>query len=253
MIYITVSPKGGVGKSTFSNQILSSYLFDKKNEKIKLIEIDDENTDNESLSKTEIMNCSIFSTKDIKKIDEIFFDNEDVIIDIGGNKTATIFLNEMKKINEFENVTWFVPLGTGEQDNLNAYETYYKIKDLDENANVIFVLSKATTNDLEFEFLNFFGHEFLNINFPIFREIENVKYIVIKSSTIINNARYFNKTVYDLSLNITDFRAKAKAEEDKEKRRKLIFMNRVKNEAIEFVNYLKDDVFIELDKLLIGV
>lgn len=250
MIYITVSPKGGVGKSTFSNQVLSSYLFDKKSDKIKLIEIDDENTDNESLSKTDIMNCSIIPTKDIKKIDEIFFDDEDVIVDIGGNKTATIFLDEMKKINEFENITWFVPLGAGEQDNLNAYETYHKIKDLNSNANVIFILSRATTNDLEFEFLNFFGHEFLNINFPIFREIEDVKYVVIKSSPMITNARYFNKTVFDLSLNQTDFRVKAKEEEDKEKRRKLIFMNRVKNEAIEYCNYLKDEVFTELDNLL---
>ena len=35
----------------------------------------------------------------IKKIDEIFFDSEDTIIDIGGNKTASIFLEEMKKID----------------------------------------------------------------------------------------------------------------------------------------------------------
>ena len=250
MIYITINKKGGVGKSTFANQILSSYLFDKNGTKTKLIEIDDENNDNASFSKTEIMNCSIIPTNNIRNIDEIFFDDEDTIIDIGGNKTATIFLNEMKKINEFENVKWFVPLGAGEQDNLNALDTYREIKILDENAKVIFLLSRAISNDFEWEFLNFFGNEFLNTESAICNQIEDPKYIIINANAIINNARYFQKTVYDLALNNVDFRAKAKKENDKKKRRKLIFMNRVKNEAIEYTNYLKDKVFDKLDKLL---
>jgi len=250
MIYITINKKGGVGKSTFANQILSSYLFDKNKTKIKLIEIDDENNDNASFSKTEIMNCSIIPTNNIRNIDEIFFDDEDTIIDIGGNKTATIFLDEMKKINEFENVRWFVPLGAGEQDNLNALDTYKEIKNLDENAKVIFLLSKAISNDLEWEFLNFFGNEFLNTESAICNQIQDPEYITINANAIITNARYFQKTVFDLALNKVDFRAEAKKENDKQKRRKLIFMNRVKNEAIEYTNYLKDKVFDKLDKLL---
>ena len=250
MIYITINKKGGVGKSTFSNQILSSYLFDKNGLKNRLIEIDDENNDNASFSKTEIMNCTIISTSKIKNIDEIFFSKDDVIIDIGGNKTATIFLDEMRKINEFENVIWFVPLGAGEQDNINALETYNDIKKLDENANVIFVLSRVTTNDLEWEFLNFFGHEFLDTEFAICNQIDTPQYLTIRSNPIISNARYFKKTSFDLSLNKTDFRVKAKEEDDNYKRRKLIFMNRVKNEAIDYADYLKSDVFTKLDELI---
>lgn len=250
MIYITINKKGGVGKSTFSNQVMSSYLFNKNGVKTRLIEIDDENNDNASFSKTEIMECDIIPTANIKKIDEIFFDTEDTIIDIGGNKTASIFLDEMKKIDEFENVVWFIPLGTGEQDNMNALETYKDIKNLDSEANVIFVLSRVTSSDLEWEFLNFFGNEFLNTKSAVCNQIDNPKYISIKSNSIISNARYFQKTAFDLSLNPTDFKAMAKQEDDREKRRKLVFLNRVKNEAIEYANYLKDDVFVELDKLL---
>lgn len=250
MIYITINKKGGVGKSTFSNQILSSYLYNKNNEKVKIIEIDDENNDNASFGKTEIMDCDIIATANIKKIDEIFFDDTDTIIDIGGNKTASIFLEEMKKIDEFENVVWFVPLGAGEQDNLNALETYNDIKTLDDKARVIFILSRVTSSDIEWEFLNFFGNEFLNTKSAICNQIDNPIYISIKSNSIISNARYFQKTAFDLSLNPTDFKAMAKQEDDREKRRKLVFLNRVKNEAVEYANYLKNDVFVELDKVL---
>ena len=250
MIFTVINKKGGVGKSTFSNQILSAYLYNKNKEKAKLVEIDDENNDNASFSKTDIMECQIIPTSSIKTIDEIFFSDEDTIIDIGGNKTATIFLHEMKKVNEFENVIWFVPLGAGEQDNLNALETYNDIKALDADAKVIFVLSRATTNDLEWEFLNFFGNEFLNTPFAITNQVQALRYLVVKANAVISNARYFQKTAFDLSLNDVDFKAKAKAEDDKEKRRKLIFMNRVKNEAIEYCEYLKNEVFTELDKFL---
>jgi hypothetical protein len=250
MIYITINKKGGVGKSTFSNQILSAYLFDKTGVKTKLVEVDDENNDNATFSKTEIMECSIIPTTLIKTIDEIFFDSEDTIIDIGGNKTATIFLEEIRRIQEFENVIWFVPIGAGEQDNLNGLETFNEIKELDANAKVVFVLSKAHTSDLEWEFLNFFGNEFLSTKFAIMKQVKNAEFLVIKANSIISNARYFQKTVFDLSKNEIDFRQKAKDEQDKQKRRKLVFMNRVKNEAIEYVEYLKRDVFTKLDALL---
>lgn len=250
MIYIVTNKKGGVGKSTFANQILPAYLFNKTNSKIKLIEIDDENNDNATFSKSDILDCGIIPTNNIKIIDEIFYDNEDTIIDIGGNKTATIFLNEMKKVDKFDNITWFIPLGAGEQDNINALETFNDIKKLDEAAKVIFILSRVTSSDIEWEFLNFFGNEFLNTSLAICNNINDIKYIPIKSNSIISNARYFNKTVYDLAANKVDFKQMALKEDDKEKRRKLVFLNRVKNEAIEYTNYLKNDVFVQLDKML---
>jgi len=250
MIYITISKKGGVGKSTFSNQILSSYLFDKKGVKTRLIEIDDENKDSMTFTKTDIMNCETKPSSKIREIDMIFFSKEDVIIDVGGNKTATIFLNEMKKVRAFTNVIWFVPLGIGEQDNLNALETYRDIKKLDENAKIIFLLSRAISDDLDWEFLNFFGNKFLNTKNAICNQIKNPSYISIRASAIINNARYFQKTTYDLALNKVDFGELAMEEEDDEKREKLVFLNRVKLNAVEYIEYLKDEIFDELEKLL---
>lgn len=250
MLYIGISSKGGVGKSTLISQILSGYFYQKNNKKVELIEIDDENEDSLTYAKSDILNCNIISTSKIKTLDDLFYNEDDYIIDVGGNKTATIFLSELKKINEFDNVTWFIPLGSGEQDNQNALETYNDICKMDDNPKIIFVLSRATTDDVEWEFLNFFGSDFLNTPNAIMKNVEDAKYIKINSNPILNISRYFSKTAYDLSLNKTDFRKKAKEEEDKNKRKSHVFMNRIKNEAIEYIDYLKDDVFSELDKQL---
>jgi len=248
MTHIGINTKGGAGKSTLMSQILAPYLFQENQEKVNLIEIDDENNDSVAFSKSEIVQCTILPTAQINKIDEIFFDYKDTLIDVGGNKTATIFLNEMKKIQEYENIIWFIPLGSGEQDNQNALETHNSIKEMHSEAHIIFVLSNVKTSYLEWEFLHFFGHQYLNTEMAIMKQLEDVKYITINASTIINNSRTFSKTVKDISMNPTDFRLKAKQEQDPDKRRKFLFLNRVKNEAIEYMQYLHTDVFPKLDQ-----
>lgn len=250
MIYIGINNKGGVGKSTLMSQILPPYLFEKNQEKVNLIEIDDENNDSVVFSKSATVNCSILPTAQIHKIDEIFFDTKDTLIDVGGNKTATIFLKEMKKMKEYENITWFIPLGSGEQDNQNALETYNNIKEMHNEAHIIFVLSNTKSSDVEWEFLHFFGNKYLNTDMAIMRQLDDVKYITVNASDIINNSRTFNKTVKDIADNPINFKVKAKEEKDPEKRRKFIFLNRVKNEAIEYMSLLHSDVFSKLDQHL---
>jgi hypothetical protein len=253
MIFITINSKGGVGKSTLANQILPTYLYLKNGQKAKLFEIDDENKDSLILSSSEILNATIISSTNIKKIDEIFIDDEDVILDIGGNITATIFLDEMKKIGEFSDIIWFIPVGQGLQDTANGLDTYHKIKDLDNAAKIIFVLSNQKTDDLEWEYLHFFGNAYLDTQFAIPNHIEDFNYIVVPSSDIVNNAKTFNKTIYDISQNKSNFRElakEAKLNNDDKLKRKYLFLNRVKNEAIEYILDLKSNLFIELGTLL---
>ena len=250
MTYIGINTKGGAGKSTLMSQVLAPYLFQNNQRKANLIEIDDENNDSVVFLKSEIVHCTILPTAQISKIDEIFFDDKDTLVDVGGNKTATIFLKEMKKIQEYENIIWFIPLGAGEQDNQNAWETHNSIKEMHSEAHIIFVLSNVKTAYLEWEFLHFFGHAYLNTEMAIMNQIEDVQYITVNTATIINNSRTFSKTVQDISINPTDFRVKAKKEKDPEKRRKFLFLNRVKNEAVEYMEYLHTDVFSKLDQHL---
>jgi hypothetical protein len=77
-----------------------------------------------------------------------------------------------------------------------------------------------------------------------------VNYLSIKSSTIINISRSFNKTLRDISQGEIDFKEEAKKTKDRDLRRKYLFLNRVKNEAIDYMEYLESSVFKELDKLL---
>jgi spore coat polysaccharide biosynthesis predicted glycosyltransferase SpsG len=253
VIAAITNTKGGVGKSTFS-QILCAYFYEKTNKKSSLIEIDDENNDSITFSRSETMNSKIILTQNIKSIDELFYDqNNDVVIDVGGNKTAKIFLNEVKKIDFYENIIWFIPLGCGEQDNQNALETYLEIKKLDKDAKIIFVLSNVRTNDLEWEFLNFFGNKYLETNLAICNQIDDVKYLTVKSDSILSNARYFNKTVYELALSKTNFKALAQNTNDIEQRRKYILFNRVQNEAKEYAEYLRTDLFVQLDEIIEGL
>ena len=92
--------KGGVGKSTLAMQVIAPYLFKKHGKKITYIEIDDENNDSESFHRTDIVNKRMLRTNKISQLDELMLmdDNHEVIVDVGGNKTSSIVLNEIKKL-----------------------------------------------------------------------------------------------------------------------------------------------------------
>jgi len=250
MIYVSINSKGGVGKSTLANQILPAYLYLKNGSKTRLIEIDDENEDSKDLAASEILDIRAIHTSQIKTIDEVFIDDDvDTIIDVGGNKTATIFLSEMKKIGEVENIVWLIPIGQGRQDAANALDTSNAIKEIDADAKIIYVLSNSKSDDLEWEYLHFFGNDYLDTPFAI----QTDSYIVIPHSDIVNNAKTFGKTVYDISQNDEDFRAlakEAKLKGDDDLKREYLFLNRVKNEAINYIDDLQKNVFPKLDELI---
>ncbi len=249
MIFLAPSTKGGVGKSTWQNQIFSTYLHLKSNEKVRLIEIDDENEDSIVFTKTDILDAEIIPTSDIKKLDEIFYEEDEIVIDIGGNKTSKTLLKSLSKMKKFDNVTWFIPMGSGEMDSTNALEMYEIITKMDKNPKIIFVLSNAKTNDKEWEFMNFFGSDVIDIDFAIKDHIPNAEYVLVKHSTVINHARFLHKTFFDLAQDETDYRELA-AEAKKGERAKPLALNRLKLEAIEYLDYLKDDVYPKLDELL---
>ena len=50
--------KGGVGKSTVAMQVIAPYLYKKHGKKVTYIEIDDENNDSKSFTRTQIVRNS---------------------------------------------------------------------------------------------------------------------------------------------------------------------------------------------------
>jgi hypothetical protein len=253
--------KGGVGKSTLAMQVIAPYLYKKHGKKITYIEIDDENNDSQSFNRTEIVNKRMLQTNKLKELDELILmdDNHEIIVDVGGNKTSTLVLDEIKKVGTFNNVKWIVPLGDGELDGRNAIATMKKLKKIEANAqdNLIFALSRAISTEqdyLEEQFINFFGHKYLGSNSTITDVIQNPKYIPIVNDKIITISRYLGSTVWEMAHNNTDFAKKAvEAKElgDKESARKYLFFRRIQTEAKDYVLNNLNNVFCALDKEII--
>ncbi len=250
--------KGGVGKSTLAMQVIAPYLYKKHGKKITYIEIDDENNDSESFNRTEIVNKRMLQTNKLNELDELILmdENHEVIVDVGGNKTSSLVLDEIKKIGTFGNVKWIVPLGDGELDGKNAIATMKKLHKIEPNAqdNLIFALSRAISTEqdyLEEQFVNFFGNPYLGNKSTIMDIVENAKYFPVINDKIITISRYLGSTVWEMAHNNTDFAklaVEAKNNGDLEGARKHLFFRRIQTEAKDYVINGLNNVFCTLDK-----
>jgi len=250
--------KGGVGKSTVSMQVIAPYLFKKHGKKIKYVEIDDENEDSKSFTLTEIVDKKLLRTAKLSELDDLILmdDNHEVIVDIGGNKTSSMVLDEIKKIGTLGKVKWIIPLGDGELDGRNALSTIKKIQQIENtnNDNIMFALNRAISMDsdyLEEQFINFFGHRFLSKQSAITEMIKNPNYFAVKNDKVITISRYIGSTVWEMANNNIDFEKKvleAKASEDIELARKLLFFRRIQQEAKDYVINVLNPIFFQLDK-----
>ncbi len=252
--------KGGVGKSTVAMQVIAPYLFKKHGKKITYIEIDDENNDSQSFTRTEIVNKRMLGTNKLTELDELILmdDNHEIIVDVGGNKTSSLVLEEIKKVGSFGNVKWIIPLGDGELDGKNAIATMKKIKKIENNPeeNVLFALNRAISMEPEYieeQFINFFGHKYLDSNSVLCDFVKDPKYFAVKNDKVITMSRYLGSTVWEMAYNNTDFAKKAmKAKElgDIESARKFLFFRRIQTEAKDYVLGTLNKIFYDLDQWL---
>ena len=252
--------KGGVGKSTVAMQVIAPYLFKKHGKKITYIEIDDENNDSKSFTRTEIVEKRMLGTNKLTDLDELILmdDNHEIIVDVGGNKTSSLVLEEIKKVGSFGNIKWIIPLGDGELDGKNAIATMKKIKKIEDNPedNVLFALNRAISMEQEYieeQFINFFGHKYLDSNSVLFDFVKNPKYFPVKNDKVITMSRYLGSTVWEMAYNNTDFAKKAmQAKElgDIESARKFLFFRRIQTEAKDYVLGTLNKIFFDLDKWL---
>ena len=82
LMIIIPQTKGGVGKSTVAMQVIAPYLYKKHGKKVTYIEIDDENNDSRSFTRTEIVNKKMLGTNRLTDLDELILmdDNHEVIL-----------------------------------------------------------------------------------------------------------------------------------------------------------------------------
>lgn len=252
--------KGGVGKSTVAMQVIAPYLYKKHGKKVTYIEIDDENNDSRSFTTTQIVNKRMLRTNKVSELDELILmdDNHEIIVDVGGNKTSSLVLDEIKKVGSFGNLKWIIPLGDGELDGKNAIATMKKIRKIEQNPeeNMIFALNRSISMDkdyIEEQFINFFGHKYLDSNTVMSEHIKNPNYFAVKNDKIITMSRYLGSTVWEMAHNNTDFSAKAikaKDEGNVEAAKKFIFFRRLQSEAQDYTLNVLNSIFCDLDRWL---
>ncbi len=155
-IFIVISSKGGVGKTTFSTQCLIPWIFEETKNPVHIFEYDDLNFSsnylkNSKIIKTNVVNSSQKDTTDFEKaIQNIIFDlNRDypVIIDIGAEnyRTAINDLTSILNLSIKTKIHFFIPILVGLEDSIILNKVINDIKSMLKEPNIILVLSKANS------------------------------------------------------------------------------------------------------------
>ena len=194
---VVINDKGGASKSTTSFQILGAYFL-ANNLNGTIVEFDDENQDSkiftDSKIKTRQIKVGDSMTAELKNRILKEFANSNICgYDIGGNKTTTIFLNALKATRMYKKVDlWVIPASGGHQDIENMEKMYHKIKTLDKNAKILLTLSKVrNVNNYKFQYRKLFKNSILN----------QLPYIVIQDSDVIDLSRDMKKSAYEIAIN----------------------------------------------------
>ena len=207
---LVISTKGGVGKSTISMQLVAPYLYEKNaHQAIKYYECDDTNRDINSYGATSLIQRHLVSVMSPMLREEIFditMQEESICIDVGGNNTAKKVIDALDESGGLSFIDLIViPTLEGEQDMLNALDTYNYLKEIDEDLKVIFVLNKVKERAfVKEQFDHFFGDSrgvfknFFTIKDKITQEeLENP--ILLEESDVIKYSRRFGLSIYEIA------------------------------------------------------
>lgn len=195
-LILIINSKGGAAKSTVAMQVIAPYFL-AKGQEVELLELDNQNQDAKIFSKSKIKTKQIAvdsNSKDLNKTVRDLFLNENknnTVLDIGGNATTTNFSSSLKSTHMHHMVDLFViPMSGGSQDLKNAKVTLEIILDMNNNAKVLFVLSRVRNpKRVQFQYGDFFEDKKLN----------KYQHIILPESDCIDLSRKLKKTVYELA------------------------------------------------------
>lgn len=262
-----ISSKGGVGKSTISIQLINPYLYEKNvSQPIAHYEFDDENNDSLSFGASQLSQrkqIKVASPLLREELAEIFSKDENICLDVGGNKTTmTVIeaLNDSGMINFLDLVV--IPVLDGEQDGINASYIYSVLKGYKQNLKFLFVLNRAKDiNYVEYQFENYFGDvrgifkDTYSISKNLFEEDKD-NYVVMLDDDIIKYSRRFGLSIYEIAKLKKDFVSELEnliSEPSAEQEVKLVsFKNYIAQSAKKYEQDVLQVAFMKIDSILNG-
>jgi len=210
MMYIVVSTKGGVGKSTIATQVVAPLVYDITNEPVKVLEVDNNNV-SDTLDSA-IVKVSSFTVADgifetQKSLFEVF-NNKQVVIDGGGGDDTNKLIESVTNLNIDDKCTFFIPVLKNKNGMKNLIDTYRKIRE-NSSSKIVVVLNQANSSiakDLEKEFCYFFGNEKLSITgaFSEMYEDANIEVVSVQDTNVFDLAEDYQLTAYEIALENID-------------------------------------------------
>lgn len=200
MIALMLQTKGGVGKSTVSMQCVAPWMLSRFGN-ARLIELDDENHDSAAFTESAIKTQQHYVGQEGlagHSVEKLFLDitAENVVIDVGGNRTAKMTLEHIGEMGFDAMVDLIViPVSSNGQDIENAEKTLKLIKEKmpDYEGKLVLAMTRMPVTDkgtLE------------SIYFEAFDLADEYKLhgpIVLPDNQVFANCRALGKTVYEIS------------------------------------------------------
>ncbi|MCK5111297.1 MAG: hypothetical protein KAQ94_07225 [Arcobacteraceae bacterium] len=247
---VVVNNKGGVGKTTSSNELFAPFLSFENGMKPTIVyEFDEENLHGAKYCNSD---CVKFSPQKItnsnleNNIMDILLEDSYAVIDIGANKSTTYFLEALEKSALDQIISLVaIPISDGEQDTLNARNIYRKIRAMNKEVPIVFVLSRYTpSRELEYQFDYFFESLLPRI------DAKDRNWVVLNDSDCIKFARKEGKTVFEMSYDNTDYKSIIKNALKKKKSSKKIKELSQRNKLLQdTVEYRKDVLIPAFNRL----
>ena len=232
-----VNTKGGVGKSTIAQQILT-LIYKMLNQKaeINVFQIDDNNKLKIKSKYINFKSIIVEKNQDILTkllIDKYKKSDKDIIniIDAGGGSDTKKILKSVDDIDFFD-LHYFIPTNDDIEQVDNVNDTIDLIRKFDKNAKINLILNRVTNlNDIEDEFFAYFKADEYEVETkPNLEEINKILYVpASKIYGIIKNI--YKTTLIDYFLDSDNI------------------LKNIENERIQVVNNSKLDINKEFKRI----
>lgn len=258
-VILVAQVKGGCGKSTVAMQVIAPWVMSREGG-ARLIEVDHQNQDSADYSNTGVLTQQIqipqsdsHSYAVTRLMQEVIKSDESIVIDLGGNATASDVITEMgvKGLSSFIDLV-IVPVSASGRDVLNAEATIAHIRECFSgfNSPIAIVYTRAETMDIDR-----LKHEVPDV----FRLAESAGVggpLVVPQRTCLAASRYLLLTAWELGqrgadmiVEIQEKQLQAKRQKDIEAGTQLVTMRTTVEQAVN-MKPIFEQLFSDLDSLL---